>query len=343
MHPFRSMSMGSLRSSNQYPPNNSQQLMYTNSTFTNRLDNKIAYNSNTTATTSNLSAYYGNQPMPMYNNNNNNNTNNGFPPLPSPSSMTSAPNTPMLSPVRQSFPQQPQNRHYSISSTSSNSMRYNNNRASFEIDAIENSNNNSNNSNYRMQSSVHPHMIPEVNIYNNDSRLKTEISTTNNNNTNNNNNNTTTAATTSTSTAAEFSPSPNIGQLLNPVHPLNTQQIKQEQQSQQQPQQQQQQQFFMNNNSYQEYNNSSSSSRPSSFDGTKLPSVQENETNANNNIYGGNYYVQRTQQQQQPLTNTHSISVNHVNPMYQNGITFPQPSAKYEDNTEPVMEPFMMK
>lgn len=328
MHPFRSMSMGSLRSSNYAPNantarteinnNQSSQIMYTNSTFPQRMDPKLTYN-NTPTNTNNLSAYYGNQSMPMYNSTNNNNTNNGFPPLPSPSSMTSAPNTPMLSPVRQSFPQQPQNRHYSISSTSSNSMRYNNNRASFDIDAIDN--NNTNNT-YRMQNSVHPHMVPEVNIYNNDTRIKTE-------------NNTTTPTTTTTNNATDFSPSPNIGQLLNPVHPLNTQ-IKQEQQ---------QQQFFMNNNNYADFNNnnstSSQNSRPNSFDGSKLPSVQENETNNNNNnFYGGTYYVQRSQQ---PLTNTHSISVNHVNPMYQNGITFPQSSTKYEDGTGPVMEPFMLK
>lgn len=176
MHPFRSMSMGSLRTT----ANNNQpappQIMYTNSFYNN---NK--------ATTS------------FYNNT------NGFPPLPSPSSITSSPNTPMLSPVRQSFTQS--NRNYSISSTSSGSMRYTS-RPSFDMSSLDNR--------------VHPHMIPP------------EMNNT----------------------------SPNIGQLLNPVHPL-----KQE------------------DNFYSYDNNDTNNT------------IQDN---SKAHMYGGNnYYIQKPQQQQQ--------------------------------------------
>lgn len=284
------MSMGSLRTANNYQThgslsaagrpdmtNSSQQMMYSASSLSQRMDinnsNKLTTTATTAASNSNLSAYYGNQPM--YNNSNNN---NGFPPLPSPSSMTSSPNTPMLSPVRQSFSSQQQSRHYSMSSSSSGSIpRYNTGRNSFDMMSSHLTTTADMNNGSRPSSSVHPHMIPEVNLY--DQRLK------DNNSINLND------------TASQgFSSSPNIGQLLNPVHPLNTNSVKSESMDSNT-------QFFQSmgisnttSTNYSDYSttgnnaptstNSSNNSRPSSFDESRLPSI------SNNDI--------QQQQQQQP-------------------------------------------
>lgn len=276
--------------------------MYTTSSLSQRMDmddddtNKMNNN--------NLSAYYNNQQQPQY-------SQNGFPPLPSPSSMTtSSPNTPMLSPVRQSFSSQPSGRHYSMSSTTSSSgptatmqqQRFSsqNNRNSFDIN------------------SIHPHMVPEVTYDQRASRAATE------------NNN--------------ASP-PNIGQLLNPVHPH----VKSESHQSNDNVAQQQQQLFQSMD-YGDYST------------TKLPSIpqqqQQQQQQRNNDFtaatYGGNYYIQRPQQQHQPLANTHSISVvtNNIVPMFRNGMIHPttQPSSLYDDSQtttatggELGMEPLMLK
>jgi hypothetical protein len=344
--------MGSLRTSNNYQThgslsaagrpdmNNAQQMMYTTSNLAQRMDmddnnpNKLTSNNN------NLSAYYGVQPISSLYNNNNTNT-NGFAPLPSPSSMTSSPNTPMLSPVRQSFSQQP--RHYSMSSSSSSSLpRYAAaNRNSFDMMSTSNSNPLDN-----TNRSVHPHMMSEVNMYGNDQRLKTEEST------------------------QGFSSSPNIGQLLNPVHPLNNSSAAKQEPTTNIDSQGQLFQFSNTTCNYSDYSTNptpttttSSNSRLSSYD--KLPSIptlndndlmqqqqqqQSTTTNNNNNsfsTYGGNYYIQRQQQQQQPLTNTHSTSVtNNIIPMFRNGMVLPQSSSMYDDaqnGPELGMEPLMLK
>ncbi|KAL9558534.1 hypothetical protein MBANPS3_000870 [Mucor bainieri] len=362
IHPFRSMSMGSLRTVNNYQThgslsaagrpdmsNSSQQMMYSASSLSQRMDmdNSDSKLTSTTPTNNNnLSAYYGaQQPMSsMYNGSNNNNT--GFPPLPSPSSMTSSPNTPMLSPVRQSFPsqQQQQPRHYSMSSSSSGSMpRYSAGRNSFDMMSSHLTTTADISS--RPPTSVHPHMIPEVNMY--DQRLK-ESNGMNLND---------------TASQPGFSSSPHIGQLLNPVHPLNTNgTVKSEPMDSNT-------QFFQSmgisngpSTNYPDYSNSnaptsansSNNSRPPSFDESRLPSIsnsdmQQEQTQQSSNFYGGNYYYQRPQQQQQqPLTNTHTSlsSSEDVVPMFRNGMTLPPSSSMYDDTqTGPEfgMEPLMLK
>jgi hypothetical protein len=313
--------MGSLRTSNNYhlsaagrpDMSNSQQMMYATSNLAQRMD--MDDNNPNKLSNSGMSAYY----PPMYNNNNNNT--NGFAPLPSPSSITSSP---MLSPVRQSFSHQ-QPRHYSMSSSSTSSLpRYvAANRNSFDMMA-------SNSNPLDTNRSVHPHMMPDVNMYGNERLVKTE------------------------ETTQGFSSSPNIGQLLNPVHPLNSNAVKQEPDSQGQLFQ-----FSNTTCNYSDYHptptTTTSSNRLSSFD--KLPSLNDNNNSNNNelmqqqptsfNTYGGNYYIQRQQQQQQPLTNTHSISVtNNIVPMFRNGMVLPQSSSMYDDaqnGPELGMEPLMLK
>ncbi|KAG1097665.1 hypothetical protein G6F42_018139 [Rhizopus arrhizus] len=356
IHPFRSMSMGSLRTANNYQThgslsaagrpdmtNGSQQMMYSASSLSQRMDMDNSDNKLTSAN-NNLSAYYGNQQPMSSIYNSSNSGNNGFPPLPSPSSMTSSPNTPMLSPVRQSFSSQQQQRQYSMSSSSSGSMpRYNAGRNSFDM--MSSHLTTTADINNRPPSSVHPHMIPEVNIY--DQRLK------DNNSMNLND----------TTSQPGFSSSPNIGQLLNPVHPLNTNgSVKSEAMDSST-------QFFQsmgisnttsanypdysNNNASTSANSSSNNSRPPSFDESRLPSIsnndmQQEQTQQTSNFYGGNYYYQRPQQQQQqPLTNTHtSLPSADVVPMFRNGMTLPPSSSMYDDTQagpELGMEPLMLK
>ncbi|KAI8642486.1 hypothetical protein BD408DRAFT_178285 [Parasitella parasitica] len=332
------MSMGSLRTTNNYQTNGSlsaagrpdmtnasQHMLYSTSSLSQRMDidnsNKL-----TAAPTNNnnLSAYYANQQhiSSLYNGSNSNI--NGFPPLPSPSSMTSSPNTPMLSPVRQTFSsQQQQSRHYSMSSSSTGSLpRYNAGRNSFDMisspltTATDTSNN--------RPSSVHPHMIPETNLY--DQRLKDSNNMTMND-----------------ATTQGFSSSPNIGQLLNPVHPLNTNGgIKSGTMDSNT-------QFFQSmsisnatSTDYSEYSsnntltpaNSTNNSKSSTFDGSRLASLSDSDLQqqqSSNNFYGGNYYYQRPQQQQ-PLTNTHApLSNEDITPMFRNGTTLPPSSSMYND------------
>jgi hypothetical protein len=293
MHSYRSMSLGSL---NRAPPQNNyaNNLMYTTSSLSQRMDmddddtNKLSNN--------NLSAYYGNHQQQY--------SNNGFPPLPSPSSMTSSPNTPMLSPVRQSFSsssQAPPGRHYSMSSTGS--IQRFNNRNSFDMN------------------SIHPHIIPEVTY---DQRVKQE-----------NNNNA----------------SPNIGQLLNPVHPhtKSTDSANHD--------------TLFQSMDIPTNNSSTTGGYSEDYSTSKLPSIpqqqqqqqQQQQRQASSDYatatYGGNYYIQRPQQPHQPLANTHSISAltsNIVPTMFRNGMVLPPQSSMYNDDSqtggpELGMEPLMLK
>ncbi|KAI9478858.1 MAG: Gti1/Pac2 family-domain-containing protein [Benjaminiella poitrasii] len=396
IHPLRSMSMSSLRAPTGYHHHhngggggsradlnttNSQQFMYTTTpSLAQRMDIDDTNNPNkytTTTNNNNLSAYYGSQTMStLYNNspttantttttttttttnnNNNNNNNNGFPPLPSPSSMTSSPNTPMLSPVRQSFSQQ--SRHYSMSSSSSGSIpRYG--RNSFDMMSTNTATGGDN----RTHPSIHPHMIPEVNIYgNNDDRIKLESHGGSSNSYNILNDSTTT-----TNAAGQgFSSSPNIGQLLNPVHPLNTTAVKHETNDTNAAQQQFFQTMTMNNNNNHSNNNStaaysdysttngstSHSNKLTSDNGSHHDLLQQQQQQQQNNFYGGNYYFQRQQQhhhQQQPLTNTHSATTTTSSSiaasMFRNGMTLPHSSSTYDDTQngpELGMEPLMLK
>ncbi|KAI8358511.1 Gti1/Pac2 family-domain-containing protein [Blakeslea trispora] len=364
IHPFRSMSMGSLRNSNSYQAHanlstmvrpemnpNQQNLMYSSS-FSQRID--VDDNSSKLSGNNNF-AYYSSQAMPsIYSNgNSNHNTNtssnntnsNGFPPLPSPSSMTSSPNTPILSPVRQSFCQP---RPYPVPSNSSNSLpRFNTHRDSFDMA--------SSNLEGRAAHSVHPHMMSEVNIYGNDHRMKPEnIEMTDSAN----------------------SSSSHIGQLLNPVHPLNASVVKATGEDNASPQQLFQTIGMANAApSYPNYpasnvstTNTSTHHRPS-FDGSKLPSIpsepdslhheptsqppqtqppqlQAQQQDHSFNTYGGNYYIQR-QQIHRPLNNTHSsASIDTIHPMFRNGVVYPQTSSTYDEsqlNPETGMEPLMLK
>ncbi|CAO3622437.1 unnamed protein product [Mucor hiemalis] len=329
IQPFRSMSMGSLRSSNGYQSNgslprgrtdmnnNPQQLLYTtSSSLSQRMDmddnslNKLNSNGG------NLSAYYGNPSMYGNNSSNNSNNSNVFPPLPSPSSMTSSPNTPLLSPVRQTFSQQP--RHYSVSSSSSGSIPRYGNRGSFDMISTTGG---------PSQNSIHPHMIPENNIYEQRASIKS-------------NNDNTAQQQQQQQQQQGFTSSPNIGQLLNPVHPLHTNVVKQEPTD-------------ANAQLFQPMGLSNTTSNYPDYS-SKLPSIP----NSNNdlmqqqqqqqNTYGGNYYIQRSHQQQQPLANTHSSTIvtNNVIPMFRNGIVHPQASSMYDDiqsGPELGMEPLMLK
>ncbi|KAI8380596.1 Gti1/Pac2 family-domain-containing protein [Choanephora cucurbitarum] len=373
IHPFRSMSMGSLRNSNSYQTHNNlstmgrpemntnqQNLMYS---ATSSFPQRVEADDNPNKLPNNNFAYYGNQAMPsIYNgsNSNNNNgsnnnsnssnntnsnnngtSNNGFPPLPSPSSMTSSPNTPMLSPVRQSFCQ---TRPYPMSSTSSSSLpRFNTHRDSFDMA--------SSNIEGRPSHSVHPHMVSEVNIYGGDHRMK--------------------ADNIEMGDSANTS-SPHIGQLLNPVHPLSANVVKATSEDNASSQQLFQTMGMANAApTYPSYSadnvpaTSTSTHNRLSFDSSKLPSIpsetdslhhepttqpplqsQPQQQDPSFNTYGGNYYFQR-QQIHHPLNNTHSsTSTSTVHPMFRNGIVYPQLSSMNDESqisSESGTEPLMLK
>ncbi|CEP08387.1 hypothetical protein [Parasitella parasitica] len=341
VHPFRSMSMGSLRTVNNYQTNSSlsvagrpdmtyasQQILYSDSSVSQRVNmdnsNKLTP---TPVNSNNLSAYYGNQQSTISSLYNCNNSNiNGFPLLPSPSSMTSSPNTPLLSPARQSFSsqQQQQSRQYSISSSSPGSIsRYNAGRNSFDMMSSQLTAN-TDMGNSRLSSSVHPHMIPENNVY--DQRFKDSNSMT-----------------IRDATTQGFSSSPNIGQLLNPIHPLNANGgIKSETMDSNT-------QFFqsmsISNTGTADYSayssnttptpaNSTNSNKSPTFDGSRLASLSDGdmqEQQPSSNFHGGSYYYRRPHQQQ-PLTNTHAPLLNEdIAPMFRNGTTLPPFPSMYND------------
>ncbi|KAI8875913.1 hypothetical protein K501DRAFT_59412 [Backusella circina FSU 941] len=331
------MSLGSLRSSNQYQQSmlgrngsNSSQLMYTSSVGQPKIDLDNSMGKNMSSV--NLSTDYQN--VPFYSN-----TTSGFAPLPSPSSMTSSPNTPMLSPVRHSFSQTQQPRHYSMPITSSggSSVQRYGYRNSFDMMSIQND---------RPQiGTVHPHMIPEVNVYYNEARIKSE----------NNHDHESINQKQQQQQSQEqssFSSSPNIGQLLNPVHPLNKNPNPLQTSSDNTALFQSMGIPDNTTSAYPNYSSMNNNNRPS-FDG-KLPSIpDDNMLRSNTNTtgsgggsgYGGydSFYNQR----QQPLANTHSVSDSIV-PMFRNGIV--HPSSMYDDvqtygNDRPElgMEPLMLK
>ncbi|KAI8985904.1 Gti1/Pac2 family-domain-containing protein [Pilobolus umbonatus] len=379
VHSFRSMSLGSLHPLNGNFPNpgsNSHsrpdvgltQMIYNSSLGPQRIDMN-GNNSNSAKLTNNLSAYYGNGQSFIYN--------TGCQPLPSPSSMTSSPNTPMLSPVRHSFPQQ--NRSYPITTPANSSglLQRLNGRNSYDMMTMQPD---------RSQSqSIHPHMIPDTNMYNSNERVKIENIQDPHEN-------------------QGFSSSPNIGQLLNPVNPLNTttslikSKIHMNDTNQQQP-------FFQsigmttntiasnnsNNNSTTNYSDMSSmlnsrstpyNTKSSLIQNTSHPThdhlmqhnistsdngnsmhntIPNNSNNCNNgssnsSLHNGdhgnhgynstyNFYNQR----QSILNNTHPVTDNTMIPIYRNGIV--HSSSSMYDNAQSLretgpehgMEPLMLK
>jgi hypothetical protein len=280
----------------------------------------------------NLSTDYGNQNLPFYSN-----TASGFAPLPSPSSMTSSPNTPMLSPVRHSFSQPHQARHYSmpVASTGSSSIPRYGYRNSFDMMSIQND---------RPQiGPVHPHMIPEVNVYYNEARIKSE------NDHDHESINQKQQQQQQSQQQSGFTSSPNIGQLLNPVHPLNKNPNPLQTGSDNNT-------LFQSmgipDNTNSAYPNYSSMNNRSSFEG-KLPSIPDdgmlrNSTNTTGGGGGSGYggYDSFYNQRQQPLANTHSVS-DSIIPMFRNGIVHPSMYDEIQtygnDRPELGMEPLMLK
>ncbi|KAI8889740.1 hypothetical protein K501DRAFT_282097 [Backusella circina FSU 941] len=314
---FRSMSLGSLRTPHPYQQptmldrreSNGAQMMYGSSPNQQRLDVDNA-NMNKGIPNNNLSTSYGNQGFQLFNNNTSN-----FAQL-SPT-MTSTSNR---SSIRNSFSQAQQMRDYSLSTTGSPSGQHrpfeNSGRNSLDMMTMQ--------SDRSQFNSVHPHMMQDVEY--SDDRIKTENDS---------------YPYPSPKTQQSFSSSPNIGQLLNPIHPLNK--------SRGSPQGASNMLFQpvnMVNSSYPSY--SSSVNNRGSFD-EKLPDISNTSPNSsvnsneNRDNYGGgynpyeSYYDQK--QQQQPLNNTHSVV-----PMIRNGA----PNASY-DNTQGAtgsdlgMEPLMLK
>lgn len=276
MHPLRSMSVGSIRSGGLTTDIN-QHLMYSSSTTFNNNNNSTTTTTTPHSPTTTTTTNHFNIPNSVYSNSNTTN-------MPSPSSLSSSPSTPMLnyqSSTRQSFNQQQHQRHYSASSVSSNSL---------------------------------PRFDPR------------NYSSSSSSSANHDNDN------------ERFASPPNLGQLLNPIHPLNN---------------------TVNNNnssnndlfggithsSYNDYSNNGSSSLRNSIssqheDNTPTPTPTTTTTstsqdnlktstnvsagaNTNTTTGGGGgsgglsdymHYYQR----QQPLTNTHHGSMNnHHHVMFQ--------------------------
>lgn len=186
MHPLRSMSVGSLRG--QHPGDMIQQqqqqqthLMYHASPYSN--------NPNTTNSTRPHSPNNFHQPLSIPNNVYTTNNNSQ---MPSPSSLSSSPSTPMLSPARQSYQQQQHQRHYSASSISSNSLprfdprNYSAPSANTESSSFTNNNTASSTNSHDRQHHQQQH-LPTDGFGSNE----------------------------------RFTSPPNLGQLLNPIHPLN--------------------------------------------------------------------------------------------------------------------------
>jgi hypothetical protein len=306
------MSLGSLRTPHPYHQpgmmdrreSNGAQLMYGSSPNQQRLelDNN---NMNKGIPNNNLSTSYGNQAFPLFNNNTSN-----FAQL-SPT-MTSPSNRSSMPSVRNSFSQSQPMRDYSLSTTSPSGQHRsydNSGRNSLDMMAMQ--------SDRSQFNSVHPHMMQDVEY--SDARIKTEDDG---------------YPYPSPKTQQSFSSSPNIGQLLNPIHPLNK--------SRGSPQGASNMLFqpvAMGNSSYSGY--SSSVNTRGSFD-EKLPDISNTSRNSsinsneNRDSYGGgdnaydSYYDQK-----QPLNNPGV-------PMVRNGA----PNASYDNNqagSELGMEPLMLK
>ncbi|CEG83577.1 hypothetical protein RMATCC62417_17476 [Rhizopus microsporus] len=361
-HSFRSMSLGSLHNTNSSSSNNmlgtpgnpsTPSLLYTPSLATNAAAGRMNVNNSNNKLPNNAlpSSYYTN---PLYSNT------AGFSPLPSPSSITSSP---MLSPVHQSFPHP---RHYSISSASSGPIQRFAARNSFDLmSGIQTDRQQQPSPSQQQQQqqhhphptsqqqqqqqqpsssqqqSIHPHMLPDM-FLSGDTHIKAE------NDTSVNTGSEAVGISTPATGASGFSSSPNIGQLLNPIHPLNTT-IKQNDPS------------MTNAQLFQSMNISS----PSKYQDFSLPSTTaatpsgtphfDSFSNNNNN----HYYEQQQQQQQQQQTVTDSDhhyhhhqeqqdthSSNNLVPLFRNGMVLPNAnsSSMYDESASDLgIEPLMLK
>ncbi|KAF7727194.1 hypothetical protein EC973_007892 [Apophysomyces ossiformis] len=159
-NPLRSMSLGSLRQDMNMP------VMY-----------QQPYQRMDVDTKQSPTMSYANQSMHMY-------SQNGFSVMPSPSSMSSSPSTPMLSPVRPSFQHQ---RHFSTSSLSTSRFDPRNYGDQHHQQAQHHHN----------LAQIHPHMVEAG--YSEGQEPQRYASTP----------------------SLGQASTPNLGQLLNPVHPLH--------------------------------------------------------------------------------------------------------------------------
>ncbi|KAI8365199.1 Gti1/Pac2 family-domain-containing protein [Radiomyces spectabilis] len=334
-HPLRSMSVGSLRGEPIQPTGfigrdmGSSQMMY-NSPYQ-RMDLEQKH--------SPTLGPYGNPsiPMSMYG--------GGYPPIPSPNSMSSSPGTPILSPVRPSFQHQ---RNYSTSSASSTSLSSSMSRLdtgtrhgsydmlpSYQPSASERSHPAPYSSSSMGQ--VHPHMISETDYYSHNERQDAHhhspLSLPN----------------PQQPSPQRYASNPNIGQLLNPVHPLHSNNASAELPSPH-PNQALLQSMAMTNTATSPYHHSYSSANrdynPKMMGPNECavadPAAHRPEESHRGSMEGSGHdngggggigydtYAHYHQRQQQ-LTNTHTGMINQV-PMYRNGIM--DPMAQYDDAQE---------
>ena len=300
MYPLRSMSVGSIRGhpADMLQQQQSQHLMY--STYNNNSSNNTARPHSPNNFQSHLSI-----PNNVYNTNTNSQ-------MASPSTLSSSPSTPLLSPARQSYQQQQHQRHYSASSISSNSLpRFDPRNYTAPTMHTESSYNTNTNTN-TTDPNAHERQMGE---YGNNERFA----------------------------------SPNLGQLLNPIHPLND--AVDNNNSNNNNNNDLLQSMGMSHNY--EYNNNSAGSsslrnsmsmKPEDSPTTKHGSTHHESTGGGGGGGGGGgvndymHYYQR-----QPLANTHHIMNNNNNVMYNGEFSYLNGDIVGQSVNHTDLEHFMLK